>query len=65
DEMLDITLGTGFTGITEIETGPDGNLYILTYDRESEGQGSLLKIIPSSMSEGSASSQDETNEEEN
>jgi glucose/arabinose dehydrogenase len=65
DEMLGITLGTGFTGITEIETGPDGNLYILTYDRESEGQGSLLKIIPSSMSEGSASPQDETSEEEN
>jgi hypothetical protein len=56
DEMSGITLGTGFTGITEIETGPDGNLYILTYDRESEGQGSLLKITPSSMSEGGASS---------
>jgi glucose/arabinose dehydrogenase len=65
DEMSSITLGTGFTGITEIETGPDGNLYILTYDRESEGQGSLLKIIPSSMSDRGVPSQDETSEEEN
>jgi glucose/arabinose dehydrogenase len=65
DEMSAITLGTGFTGIAEIETGPDGNLYILTYDRESEGQGSLLKIIPSSLSEVDSSSQDETSEQEN
>jgi aldose sugar dehydrogenase len=25
DEMSAVTLGTGYTGITEIETGPDGN----------------------------------------
>jgi glucose/arabinose dehydrogenase len=65
DEMSGVTVGTGFIGITEIETGPDGNLYILTYDRENEGQGSLLKISPSSMSEGDSSSQDETSEQEN
>lgn len=65
DEMSAVTLGTGFTGSTEIETGPDRNLYILTYDRKNEGQGSLLKTVPSSLSEGDFSSQDETSEQEN
>jgi glucose/arabinose dehydrogenase len=46
DEISSVTLGTGFTGINDIETGPDGNLYILTYDRETEGQGSLYRILP-------------------
>jgi glucose/arabinose dehydrogenase len=58
DELSGVTLGTGFTGISEIETGPDGNLYILTYDRENEGQGSLMKILPSSSSEVDSSSQE-------
>jgi aldose sugar dehydrogenase len=58
DELSAVTFGTGFTGISEIETGPDGNLYILTYDRENEGQGSLLKIIPSSFPEGDPSSRE-------
>ena len=48
DEILAVTFGTGFTGINDIETGPDGNLYILTYDRETEGQGSLYRILPAS-----------------
>jgi hypothetical protein len=39
-----VTLGTGFTGITELEIGPDGNLYILTFDREAERLGSLYRI---------------------
>lgn len=30
-ELSAITLGTGFGGITDIETGPDGNLYILSF----------------------------------
>ena len=32
-------------GINDIETGPDGNLYILAYDRGTEGQGSLYRIL--------------------
>ena len=47
DEMSAVTLGTGFTGISDIETGLDGNLYVLTYDREAEGLGSLYRIVPS------------------
>lgn len=54
DEMSAVTFGTGFTGITEIETGPDGNLYVLTYDREADGQGSLYRIVPTG--EGDTSS---------
>jgi aldose sugar dehydrogenase len=46
DEISAVTFGTGFTGINDIETGPDGNLYILTFDRETEGQGSLYRILP-------------------
>jgi aldose sugar dehydrogenase len=32
DELSAITFGSGFGGITDIETGPDGSLYILSYD---------------------------------
>ena len=31
DEVDAVVLGTGFGGITNIETGPDGNFYILSY----------------------------------
>jgi hypothetical protein len=46
DETSAVTFGTGFTGISDIETSPDGNLYILAFDREAEGQGSLYRILP-------------------
>jgi hypothetical protein len=31
-ELSAITFGSGFGGITDIETGPDGNLYVLSFD---------------------------------
>ncbi|HZL21706.1 MAG TPA: PQQ-dependent sugar dehydrogenase, partial [Nitrososphaeraceae archaeon] len=43
-EMSAISLGTDFGGITDIETGPDGFLYILTLDRESNGEGKIYRI---------------------
>ena len=43
-EMSAIAFGTDFGGITDIETGPDGFLYILTLDRESDGEGKIYKI---------------------
>ena len=43
-EMSAIALGTDFGGITDIETGPDGFLYILTLDRESDGEGKIYRI---------------------
>src|SRR5918996_893907 len=45
EEISSVTFGTGFTGITDIETGPDGNLYILTFDRGADGPGSLYRIL--------------------
>ncbi|HKZ61552.1 MAG TPA: PQQ-dependent sugar dehydrogenase [Nitrososphaera sp.] len=41
-EVEEITFGTGFPGITDIETGPDGYLYILTFG------GNLYRIMPAS-----------------
>jgi glucose/arabinose dehydrogenase len=49
EESSEVTLGTGFLGITDIETGPDGYLYVLTYDQEADGQGSLYRIVPSTV----------------
>ena len=43
-EMSAIAFGTDFGGITDIETGPDGFLFILTLDRESDGEGKIYKI---------------------
>ena len=40
DEVSIVTVGTGFKGITDIETGPDGFLYVLSYS------GSLFRIVP-------------------
>lgn len=43
DSELDpLLIGTGFAGITDIKTGPDGNLYVLSYE-----DGSIYKISPS------------------
>ena len=39
-EVKAVTLGTNFGGITDIETGPDGYLYILTFS------GNLYRIVP-------------------
>jgi aldose sugar dehydrogenase len=41
-EIDAVTFGTGFGGITDIETGPDGYLYILTFG------GNLYRILPTS-----------------
>jgi hypothetical protein len=40
DEVSVVTFGTGFGGITDIETGLDGYLYILTFG------GDLYRIVP-------------------
>jgi glucose/arabinose dehydrogenase len=39
-ELSAVTLATGFGGITDVETGPDGYLYILTF------AGDLYRIVP-------------------
>ena len=47
EEMSAIALGTAFGGITDIETGPEGFLYILTVDRESDGEGKIYRLSSS------------------
>jgi glucose/arabinose dehydrogenase len=40
-QLSEIVFGSGFgEGITDIETGPDGFLYILTFN------GSIYRILP-------------------
>jgi glucose/arabinose dehydrogenase len=46
DDKGDILFGTGFGGITDIQTGPDGYLYILTLDEEKDGEGAIYRIEP-------------------
>ena len=41
DELNEAILGHGFNGITDIEVGPDGYLYILSF-----GNGEIYRIVP-------------------
>jgi len=43
-ESIPITFGQGFGGITDIQVGPDGYMYVLSFT------GDLYKIIPTSQS---------------
>jgi aldose sugar dehydrogenase len=45
EEVKAVTFGTGFPAITDIETGPDGLLYVLTFN------GNLYRISPVSANE--------------
>jgi aldose sugar dehydrogenase len=42
EELSAITFGSGFRSITDIKTGPDGLIYILSYT-----DGAIYKISPS------------------
>jgi glucose/arabinose dehydrogenase len=44
-ELSEIAFGTNFGGITDIKTGPDGLLYVLTFDQEAEGKGKIYRIV--------------------
>ena len=50
EELSTIIFGSGFGSITDIETGPDGFLYILSYD-----DGIIYRIAPSSNNQVAAS----------
>jgi aldose sugar dehydrogenase len=47
DEIQHAVFGQGFGGITDIEVGPDGYLYILTYSKE---DGTIYRIVPATES---------------
>lgn len=40
DEGFEVALGSGFNGITDIETGPGGYLYVLSFN------GSVYRLVP-------------------
>ena len=42
EEQSSIIFGNGFGAITDLETGPDGFLYILSFD-----DGIIYRIVPS------------------
>src|SRR5918999_2714338 len=46
DEVSDILFGTGFGGITDVKVGPDGYLYVLTFQDDG---GSIYRIVPASL----------------
>jgi glucose/arabinose dehydrogenase len=46
DEDSDILFGTGFGGITDVEVGPDGYLYVLTFQDDG---GSIFRIVPADL----------------
>ena len=45
DELVDATFAENLGIITDLEVGPDGNLYVLTGVREAEGK--IYRIVPS------------------
>jgi aldose sugar dehydrogenase len=47
DEIQQVIFAQGFGGITDIEVGPDGYMYILTY---SEKDGTIYRIVPAKNS---------------
>lgn len=44
EEKDKVIWGHGFEGITDIETGPDENLYVLSFDESQDGEGKIYKI---------------------
>jgi glucose/arabinose dehydrogenase len=51
----DIVFGEGFAGVSDLEVGPDGNLYVVSL-----GQGKIFRIVPA---DGDAFSPSQTAEE--
>ena len=45
EESNEALFATGFAGVTDLEVGPDGYLYILTFHKS---QGSIYRIVPAS-----------------
>jgi glucose/arabinose dehydrogenase len=48
DALGDVLFGTGFGGITDVGVGPDGYLYVLTFQ---EDVGSIFRILPEDADE--------------
>jgi glucose/arabinose dehydrogenase len=61
DEDSDILFGTGFGGITDVEVGPDGYLYVLTFQDDG---GSIFRIVPADLDTDSDADEEEEEEGE-
>jgi hypothetical protein len=61
DEVDDILFGTGFGGIADVKVGPDGYLYILTFQ---DDEGSIFRIVPAGLPTTDADDTDEAEVEE-
>jgi hypothetical protein len=57
-ESKGVTFGTGFGGITDIKTSPDGYLYVLSFV-----EGAIFRIAPADTSAGAQVQQKEEHEE--
>jgi glucose/arabinose dehydrogenase len=60
DEVGNILFGTGFGGITDVKVGPDGYLYVLTFQDE----GSIFRIVPEDIDTDDTDGTDGTEGEE-
>jgi glucose/arabinose dehydrogenase len=45
-ELDSVIFGSGFRSISDIEVGPDGYLYILSY-----GPGKILRVVPTDLAQ--------------
>ena len=61
DVVDDILFGTGFGGIADVKVGPDGYLYILTFQ---DDEGSIFRIVPAGLPTTDADDTDEAEVEE-
>ncbi|HEY6757007.1 MAG TPA: PQQ-dependent sugar dehydrogenase [Nitrososphaera sp.] len=57
DEVGNILFGTGFGGITDVKVGPDGYLYVLTFQDE----GSIFRIVPEDFDDDTDGTEGEDN----
>jgi glucose/arabinose dehydrogenase len=60
-EVSDILFGTGFGGITDVKVGPDGYLYVLTFQDDG---GSIYRIVPEDVDTDDDEADDDTDEAE-
>ncbi|MFL6510832.1 MAG: PQQ-dependent sugar dehydrogenase [Nitrososphaera sp.] len=61
DDVDDILFGTGFGGITDVKVGPDGYLYVLTFQND---EGSIFRIAPEGITTADDTDGDEAAVEE-
>ena len=61
DEVGEILFGTGFGGITDVKVGPDGYLYVLTFQDDG---GSIYRIVPEDLDTDDDEADGDTDEAE-